>query len=150
MHTGSCLCGGVQFRIESGLEPIQICHCSQCRKAQGASFAANTPLSEAAFHLIGGTELLAAFESSPGKQRFFCSKCGSPIYSKKGTLPGVLRLRAGLINEPLSVKPMAHFYTGSKANWWPINDGLPQFEGAYVAPAIGAQTDNAACGGSAA
>jgi hypothetical protein len=66
------------------------------------------------------------------------------------SLAGVLRLRAGLINEPLSVKPIAHFYTGSKANWWPISDGLPQFEGAYVAPAIGAQTDNAACGGSAA
>ena len=135
MFTGSCLCGGVQFRIEGELEPIQVCHCSQCRKAQGAPFATNTPVSTTAFHLVCGAELLTSFESSPGKERVFCSKCGSPIYSKKDTIPGVLRIRAGLINEPLSAKPVAHFYTGSKANWWPINDDLPQFESAYVAPA---------------
>lgn len=134
MFTGSCLCGGVQFRIAGELEPIQVCHCSQCRKAQGAPFATNTPVSTTAFHLVSGAELLTTFESSPGKERVFCSKCGSPIYSKKDTIPGVLRIRAGLINEPLSAKPVAHFYTGSKANWWPINDGLPQFDGAYVAP----------------
>ncbi len=79
MHTGSCLCGGVQFRIEQALEPIQVCHCSQCRKAQGTPFATNTPVSTSAFHLTAGKELLKAFESSPGKQRVFCSGCGSPI-----------------------------------------------------------------------
>ncbi|MBK3845257.1 GFA family protein [Stutzerimonas xanthomarina] len=134
MYTGNCLCGGIKFRIESEPEPIQICHCSQCRQAQGTPFATNTPVSSAAFQLISGAELITSFESSPGKQRVFCSKCGSPIYSKKDTLPGVLRIRAGLLNEELSVKPVAHFYTGSKANWWPISDDLPQFEEAYVPP----------------
>ncbi|EBA01350.1 hypothetical protein MELB17_01190 [Marinobacter sp. ELB17] len=76
--------------------------------------------------------MLKSFEASPGKQRVFCSECGSPIYSKKDALPGVLRIRVGLINEPLSSKPVAHCYTGSKANWWPINDDLTQFEAAYV------------------
>lgn len=132
MYTGNCLCGGIHFRIQGELEPIQVCHCSQCRKAQGTAFATNTPVKETAFLLDGGAELLRSFEASPGKQRVFCSKCGSPIYSKKDTLPGVLRIRAGLINEPLAARPAAHFYTGSKANWWPINDDLPQFEAAYV------------------
>lgn len=134
VYTGSCLCGGVQFRIESELAPIQVCHCSQCRKAQGTPMVTNTPVAETAFRLLQGGELLKAFESSPGKQRVFCSHCGSPIYSKKDTLPGVLRIRAGLINEPLTVRPVAHFHTGSKTNWWPINDDLPQFEGSYVPP----------------
>jgi hypothetical protein len=128
------LCGGVQFHIEGELEPIQICHCSQCRKAQGTPFATNTPVSAGAFHLVSGAQLLTSFESSPGKERVFCSKCGSPIYSKKDAIPGVFRIRAGLINEPLSTRPGAHSYTGSKANWWPINDEFPQFEAAYVAP----------------
>lgn len=133
MYTASCLCGGVRFRIEGELEPIQVCHCQQCRKAQGAPVATNTPVSEAAFHLLGGEALLKSFESSPGKERVFCSRCGSPIYSRKDTIPGVLRIRAGLINEPLSVRPVAHFHTGSKANWWPIDDGLQQFEAGLVA-----------------
>ena len=131
MLTGSCLCGGIQFRIDAELEPIQVCHCSQCRKAQGTPFATNTPVAESAFHLLSGLELLVSYESSAGKARVFCSRCGSPIYSRKDTLPGVLRIRAGLINEPLSARPAAHFHTGSKANWWPIDDGLPQFEDWY-------------------
>ncbi|WP_022978069.1 GFA family protein [Nevskia ramosa] len=126
MPTGSCLCGGIRFRIDAVLAPIQVCHCSQCRKAQGGPFATNTPVSEAAFQLLAGAELLTSFESSPGKQRFFCRRCGSPIYSSKASLPGVLRIRAGLLDEPLSVAIAAHFHTGSKAGWWPITDELPQ------------------------
>ncbi len=132
MYTGNCLCGGVHFQIQAELEPIQVCHCSQCRKAQGTPFATNIPVKESAFQLDSGAELLKSFEASPGKQRVFCRNCGSPIYSRKDALPGVLRIRAGLINESLSSKPVAHSYTGSKANWWPINDDLPQFEAAYA------------------
>ncbi len=129
-HTGSCLCGGVQFRIESLLAPIQICHCGQCRKAQGGPFATNAPVDAAVFRLLAGAELLTAYESSPGKQRVFCRRCGSPVYSRRDSLPGVLRIRAGLIDEPLAVPLEAHYQTGSKAGWWPIDDELPQFEGA--------------------
>jgi len=131
VHTGSCLCGGVQFRIDAELAPIQICHCSQCRKAQGTPFATNLPVSEAAFRLLQGEALLKAFESSPGKQRVFCSHCGSPIYSQKDTVPGVLRVRAGLLDEPVAAALAAHFYTASRCSWWEIRDELPQFEGAY-------------------
>lgn len=133
-YTAHCLCEGVKFRITSELEPIQVCHCVQCRKAQGTVFATNTPVARSAFHLDSGAELLTEYESSPGKKRAFCKRCGSPIYSRRDDLPEVLRIRAGLINEPLAVRPAAHFYVASKANWWDINDGLPQFAAAYTAP----------------
>ena len=125
-YTGSCLCGGVRFRVESELEPIQICHCVQCHKAQGGPFAAVIPVAVSAFQLLRGEELLQAYESSPGKQRVFCSRCGSPVFSRRQSLPSVVRVRAGLFNEPLPVRPAWHAYTDSKCNWWSIQDGLPQ------------------------
>lgn len=127
--TGSCLCGGIRFRVESALEPIQICHCGQCRKAQGTPFATNTPVPERAFHWEAGRELLAEYESSPGKKRCFCKVCGSPIYSYRQALPGILRLRAGLFDAPVEATLEAHFHTASKAGWWPIADDLPQHPG---------------------
>lgn len=130
MYTGGCLCGGVQFRIASEIAPVQVCHCSLCRKAQGGPFATNTPVNTRDFELLRGADLLTVYASSPGKQRVFCRTCGSPIYSSKDSLPGVIRVRAGLINEPLAVRAAAHFYVGSRANWWEINDDLPQFEAA--------------------
>ena len=131
-YTGSCLCGRVSFRIESQLDPIQICHCTQCRKAQGGPFATNIPVATSAFHLLGGEEFLKAYESSPGKERVFCSHCGSPVYSRRQSLPSVVRVRAGLINEPLETRPAWHIHTGSRCNWWRIDDGLPQFTEGHV------------------
>lgn len=133
MFSGSCLCGGIRFEIRSSLAPIQVCHCSLCRKAQGGPFATNIPVELSAFHFLSGENLLTFYESSPGKQRCFCSRCGSPIFSRKDSLPNILRVRAGLINEPLPVKPEFHAFVGSKCNWWQINDSLPQFEGFQVA-----------------
>ncbi len=131
MHTGSCLCGGVKFTIEGDLEPIQICHCGQCRKAQGSAFATNIPVPVQAFKLVMGAGLLRSFQSSPGKDRVFCKQCGSPVYSKKATMPDVLRIRAGLLDGKLATSPVVHFYTQYKANWWEITDGIPQVRGAY-------------------
>lgn len=127
MYTGSCLCGGIRFSIHSDLAPIQICHCMQCRKAQGGPFATNIPIDSDSFEVISGKQLLKRYESLPGKSRFFCSNCGSPVYSRRSSLPNVIRIRAGLLNEPLPVRPAFHAFVGSRCNWWPIDDGLPQY-----------------------
>ncbi len=134
MITGSCLCGGVTFQINAELEPIQVCHCRQCRKAQGGPFATNTPVSTANFELMSGADLLSDYESSPGKKRVFCSVCGSPIYSHRESLPGVIRIRAGLLDEPLTIRPAMHFYMTSKSSWWTIHDSLPQYPAGLVIP----------------
>jgi hypothetical protein len=130
--TGSCLCGGVRFRIEGALQPVQVCHCTQCRKAQGGPLATNLPVARSSFELLAGADLLTAFESSPGKRRVFCRRCGSPVYSERDSLPDVLRLRAGLLDEPQALRLLAHFHTASRAAWWPIDDDLPRYEGTYV------------------
>jgi hypothetical protein len=132
MHTGSCLCGDVKFEIEGRLEPIQVCHCQQCRKAQGTPFSTNISVSTQDFKILSGARSLTRYESSPGMVRYFCTRCGSPIYGAKDTDPDIYRVRAGTINELLSVRPVADFFNASKCNWWPITDDLPQFPDAYV------------------
>lgn len=127
MYTGSCLCGGVAFEIAGELAPIQVCHCQQCRKAQGTALVTNIPVKTDALHWVRGEALLKSFESSPGKQRVFCRECGSPVCSTLETLPGVVRIRAGLLNEPLQTRPAFHIYVDSACNWWEINDDLPRY-----------------------
>ena len=126
-HTGSCLCGGVRFTIEGELAPIQVCHCMQCRKAQGTAMATNVPVAQDAFRLDEGDALLASFESSPGKQRVFCKRCGSPVLSRRDSLPGVVRVRLGLLDVPVDAAVQAHYFAGSKADWWTVCDGAPHF-----------------------
>lgn len=131
---GACLCGGVSFVIAGPLAPIQVCHCSQCRQAQGGPVAANIPVEVTEITFLQGEELLQQYESSPGKIRAFCKVCGSPVFSKRASLPGVLRITIGLLQEPVESKLAFHAFPGSKAGWWPICVGLPEY--VYGAPQL--------------
>ncbi len=127
MYTGSCLCGSIQYQIEGELEPVQLCHCRQCRKAQGTPFVSNIPVAASAFRITSGEDAMKEYESTPGKIRAFCGRCGSPILSRRTTMPEVVRIRAGTINEDLPVRPAFHIFAAHKANWWEIQDSLPQY-----------------------
>jgi hypothetical protein len=129
MHTGSCLCGAVRFEVEGPLAPIQLCCCGHCRKAQGTAFAANIPVASEAFRLLSGQAKLKEHRASPGKRRVFCGVCGSPVFSQRDETPQVLRLRAGLLDEPVEARPAFYFHTASKAAWWPPQGELPQHPG---------------------
>ncbi|UTP40796.1 GFA family protein [Phenylobacterium sp. LH3H17] len=129
MHTGSCLCRAVRFEVTGDLAPVQVCHCGDCRKAQGSAFGANIPVATADFTLLSGEGELRAYESSPGKERVFCSRCGSPVFSRLTGKPGVVRLRAGSLDEPVATEIGFHFYVASKASWWPIAGEATSYDG---------------------
>lgn len=131
---GGCLCGSVRYRLLAPPGAVVLCHCSQCRKAQGSAFAANAPIQRADFQLLAGAEVLGNFESSPGKWRSFCRRCGSPIHSHRDTAPEVLRLRIGSLDDEAAaslpaLQPSAHIHAAFKAPWWTIEGLLPQHDG---------------------
>ena len=59
--TGSCLCGQVRFVIHGELGGIQVCYCSQCRKAQGGPLATNIPVRQAQIEWVAGLDQLRHF-----------------------------------------------------------------------------------------
>lgn len=78
MHRGSCLCGKIQYRINSDLSDFAYCHCRSCRKTSGTAHGSNAGIDRRYFDLSDPEGLLREYESSPGKFRTFCSDCGSP------------------------------------------------------------------------
>lgn len=128
MYEGSCLCGRVRYEITSELGEFGYCHCRSCRKASGSAHAANVGVDRADFRLLGGDDVLREYESSPGKLRAFCSRCGSPMYAHLTASPDVIRVRLGSLDTPFHGQPKAHTFVADKAPWEPIEDGLPQFD----------------------
>lgn len=126
MVTGSCLCGGVRFSV-ARVPLIALCHCSICRKANGAAFEAGAAVPVDAFTLLRGEDLIQPFESSPGVQRRFCRVCGSRVPSLSRD-QRVYFVPAGLFDDDPGVRPALHMFVGSKAPWWEITDELPRFE----------------------
>jgi hypothetical protein len=127
-HAGSCLCGGITYTIDGDLGDFGYCHCTSCRKASGSAHAANAPVERARFHIHDDGNLLREFESSPGKLRAFCSRCGSPLYAYLASTPDPIRVRLGSLDTPFAKQPRAHTWVSDKASWEPIDDGLPQFD----------------------
>lgn len=125
MHTGSCLCGAVKYRIDGDIGPSYYCHRRRCRKATGTAFASSALVAEADFVLTAGQEALRAYDAGNGVRRMFCGHCGSPIISRRAAGAPV-RVRLGSLDTPLQRGPQAHIYVDSKAEWWDIHDDLPQ------------------------
>lgn len=134
MITGSCLCANAKYEISAELGDIVHCHCQTCRKAHGAAFSSVAAVNDKDFTLLNNATL-SRYESSPGKQRYFCANCGTQIYAKKeGTQHIVLRL-GSLDNLPelngMNFKEKCHIWTSQKASWYALNTDLPvhsQFE----------------------
>jgi hypothetical protein len=79
------------------------------------------------FLLVGGLEEIREFESSPGKVRVFCGRCGAPIYAYLRANMDVVRIRLGSLDTPFTKTPRAHTWVSDKAAWEPLEDKLPQF-----------------------
>ena len=126
MHQGGCLCGRVRYVVTAAPSGTNYCHCSQCRKASGSAFAVNAGIARDAFRLTAGKGDLSYFESSPGKRRFFCGTCGSPIFSQAG--PGTVYVRVGTLDDADAVTPDVHIHVASKVTWFEIADDLPRCE----------------------
>ena len=83
MLTGSCLCGAVAYEADATVERIIHCHCQTCRKTHGTAFSSVTAVPREKFRWTRGADRLGAIESSPGKFRRFCSRCGEKTVVEK-------------------------------------------------------------------
>jgi len=128
MYTGSCLCGAVRYEIDGPFTMMANCHCSMCRKHHGAMFSTFVSAPDAGFRWVSGQDNIETFPSSEHGRRPFCRTCGSvtPML-----LPGMglVFVPAGNLQEDPGLRPQMHMFTGSRASWYPIIDGLPQHEG---------------------
>lgn len=128
MISGSCLCGDVRYEYSGAVGTITVCHCSDCRKAQGTSNVIAAPVAAAQLRWLSGVESIAEYESSPGKKRAFCRQCGAPLYSRRDDAPALLRLRMGTVDTLTDLMPAAHIFAANVPGWAQLDDALPRYD----------------------
>jgi len=119
----------VRYEIDGEIGSVSYCHCSQCRRASGTAFATNASVRAERFRLVAGRDLVTEYESSPGKFRAFCARCGSPILARWAAHPDFVRIRLGTLDADPGSRPLLHVWVGSKAPWFEITDELPRLPG---------------------
>jgi hypothetical protein len=68
------------------------------------------------FRWIKGNELLTAFESSPGKARYFCSRCGTQLVAQLQNEDRVILRVASLDDDP-GIAPSFQIWASQEAPW---------------------------------
>ena len=127
MIKGHCLCGGIRYEYDGEITELAICHCNQCKRAQGTPFVTNAPIALGRFTVTIGSKLIREFKASENKRRTFCSACGSPLYSQRLDTPETIRLRVGTISEGIIPKPDHHIHYASKSEWFYEDDSQTRY-----------------------
>ena len=98
-----------------------------CRKHSGAAFATYGEAKKDNFRWNNGVELLESYVASNGSTRKFCRICGSSMtFKAKRGQEDIVVFALGSLDSDIELRPDAHIYVGSKANWFELNDELPK------------------------
>ncbi|EAR08994.1 GFA family protein [Reinekea blandensis] len=128
MHHGSCLCGDVRYEFEHIEGDYVICHCRSCRKASGSIGGINVAVARDDFLVDDPNQRLTTYESSPGKRRYFCSRCGSPLFTQVGQGGDYVRVRLGSLDTDVTQQPAAHIFMSHRAPWDEPDAHYPQWD----------------------
>jgi hypothetical protein len=124
---GRCTCGEVNFTLENTFDYAYYCHCSRCRMRTGSAFAAIGGASIDKLQITTGNKhLLTEGECSDGYGAR-CSRCYAFLFAAVRGRQYV-HVSLGVLAGTPSRLPDHHIYVASKAPWYRITDGLPQYD----------------------
>jgi len=118
---GSCLCGGVTYRINGPLRDVIDCHCTACRKTTGHYLAATQCwLDDFELEAAGS---LRWYASGPQSRRGFCETCGATLFFEmQGS--GKISIAAGTLDGPTGLKTAFGIYADNKGDYHDLPDCL--------------------------
>jgi hypothetical protein len=127
--TGHCLCGGVSYEISEPLRNAGYCHCTRCQRRTGTAASSQAGIPRGALTIVSGEELIKAYDPGDGGfHKLFCSRCGSALFSRSPTDPGVMSVRLGGLDHDPDVTMEWRQFLDYAAPWEPIPyDGVARY-----------------------
>ena len=118
---GHCLCGSSGYTCGDA-EPVLtfICHCRDCQRSTGGPASLNVVVPRDAVELSGdglGAHKTYAEDGGAERERWFCSRCGSPLVVLLDDLPFAV-IKAGTLDDPSGLEPTQEIWTDSAHAWF--------------------------------
>lgn len=111
---GACHCGRVRVTIPEQSAGVVVCHCADCQKLHGNSFALFA--TERASVHWEGQEHIRWYHSSAANERGFCEHCGSRI-AKRPVEGTRIMISAGLFEHTFARKVIKNLWIEQKPAW---------------------------------
>ena len=127
-QTGGSQCGKIRYEITEAPQLIYTCHCTDCQRLTSSAFSMGLVVGESAFRLSGIElrPLQRTADSGRVNTRLVCPECGSWVCgTPRG---GVVRVRAGTLDDTSWLRPTQHIWTRSKQPWISLPEGDEIFQ----------------------
>ena len=121
-------------RSRSRSSPLRYCHCTRCQRRTGAGASATARAAPGSVRITQGESELRGWAPEGGREKVFCVRCGSALFSREPGTTDNTGVRLGAIDGDPGVRPESRQFVAYAACWEEIpDDGLPRFDEARPA-----------------
>jgi len=108
-----------------------LCHCVDCQKWTGAAYTANVVVPRTSLKVIKGNDVLKTYDATgaSGKinKHYFCSNCGSSLYTELEVMPDATCVKSGTLDGGASNHDIkVEFYTKDRLGYAAAVEGANQ------------------------
>ena len=128
-YTGGCQYGSVRYVVTA--EPIRLlaCHCKECQRQSGSAFGMSMLVKKDSLTVSGVMKQFTRIADSGNEVTgAFCPECGVRIYHGLKSVPDVLSLKPGTLDDTSWLRPRYFIWLKSAQNWISVPDGVEAFE----------------------
>lgn len=127
---GGCYCKKIRYRVAGDAVFKGQCHCRECQYFTGGSPNVVMAIPEAGFEYTSGTpKTFTRSDLEHPVTRAFCPDCGTPLGTVAPTMPGIVILKVGTLDDPSQYPgPEMAIFTCDSQSFHVVPDGVAQFE----------------------
>lgn len=116
--SGQCLCGAVQFEIDTPARWAWHDHSRATRQAHGAAYATYVGSWRRRFRVTRGQDELTRFQdTATGTVRSFCARCGTPIAYERARSAHMVNIPRALFSGRTGREPRYHIAIAELQDW---------------------------------
>lgn len=125
---GGCLCGAIRYSTTAEPSISAVCHCRDRQKFTGSAFGTLIGIPRQAL-TITGTMKTYTSPGGSGKPilRHFCPECGSSVAEEPATLPDLVLINVGTLDEPKSVNLALEIFCDDALPWVHMTNNPTRF-----------------------
>ena len=104
---GGCMCGAIRYVLKEAPEVVYYCHCNDCKRSTGSAFHVGLVMRTDRVEIVDDIlkEYMKLSDSGNHMTRLFCSKCGSPLFTKDSAVPGKIPvIKAEGLDQPEKIQ----------------------------------------------
>lgn len=126
--SGKCLCGAVSYTSVLPSAFMGKCYCTDCSNESGTGHITTIAVPDAGMTVTGTmTEYTKMSDSGHRLTKYFCTVCGSTLFTRPEKLAGLVVIRAGTLDDRSIIEPQLQMYVSRAPAWDRPDDAVKSF-----------------------